>query len=49
MPENTYQSAAGTKPGSQKNAYDVKLLEAEMRNQGFEKGKFLIDGFPRNF
>ena len=27
----------------------VKLLEAEMRRVGWEDGKFLIDGFPRNF
>lgn len=27
----------------------VQLLEAEMRRKGFEQGKFLIDGFPRNY
>jgi len=26
----------------------VKLLEAEMRRNGYLGGKFLIDGFPRN-
>jgi UMP-CMP kinase len=26
----------------------VKLLEAEMRRKGYLRGKFLIDGFPRN-